>query len=101
MFIHKYVNDFYFTQIMSNYDIQYLNTLSEVNFIKIYNLFKQYDFYFIDDIILKYLEIFSLDYKKVLRGIILLKEALGDNFVDAIGKNIAHLNLLLELDDEN
>lgn len=101
MFIHKYLNDFYFTQIMFNYDIKYLNTLSEENFIKIYNLFKEYNFYFIEDIILNYLEIFSFEYNDVLRGIILLKEKLGDNFVSIIGKNITHLDLLLGIDEEN
>ena len=101
MFIHKYLNDFYFTQIMFNYDIKYLNTLSEENFIKIYNLFKEYNFYFIEDIILNYLEIFSFEYNDVLKGIILLKEKLGDDFVSIIGKNITHLDLLLGIDEEN
>ena len=40
--------------ILNNYNIEYLNSLDEDNFIKIYK------FYFIDDIVLKYLE--TLDY---------------------------------------
>ena len=46
--------------IINNYNNEYLNSLDEDNFIKIYNLFKKYKFYFIDDIVLKYLE--TLDY---------------------------------------
>lgn len=101
MFIHKYVSDFYFTQIMFNYDIQFLNSLNEEKFLKIYNLFKEYNFYFIEDIILNYLEIFLFEYDDVLKGINLLKEKLGDNFVSIIGKNITHLDLLLGIDKEN
>ena len=62
MFLEKYVNSTYYNMILNNYNIEYLNSLDEDNFIKIYNLFKKYKFYFIDDIVLKYLEI--LDYDK-------------------------------------
>lgn len=97
MFIHKYVSDFYFTQIMFNYDIQFLNTLNEEKFLKIYNLFKEYNFYFIEDIILNYLEIFLFEYDDILKGINLLKEKFGDNFVSIIGNNMSYLDLLLEI----
>ena len=100
MFIHKYVSDFYFTQIMFNYDIQFLSSLNEEKFLKIYNLFKEYNFYFIEDIILNYLEIFLFEYDDVLKGINLLKEKLGDNFVSIIGKNMTHLDLLLEINED-
>ena len=95
MFIHKYVSDFYFTQIMFNYDIQFLSSLNEEKFLKIYNLFKEYNFYFIEDIILSYLEIFLFEYDDILKGINLLKEKLGDDFVSIIGKNMSYLELLL------
>lgn len=100
MFINKYVNDLYFSLIIYNYDINYLNTLNEDNFIKIYNLFKEYNFYFIEDIILNYLEIFSFEYNKVLKGIISLKETLGDNFVNIIGNDMKHLDTLYQLNEE-
>ena len=60
MFLEKYVNSTYYNIILNNYNSEYLNSLDEDNFIKIYNLFKKYKFYFIDDIVLKYLE--TLDY---------------------------------------
>ena len=40
MFLNKYVNDAYLDMIYSNYNNDYLNSLDENNFIKIYNLFK-------------------------------------------------------------
>ena len=101
MFIHKYVSNFYFTQIMFNYDIQFLNSLNEEKFLKIYNLFKEYNFYFIEDIILNYLEILLFEYDEVLKGINLLKEKLGDNFVNIIGNDMVHLDLLFEINEDN
>ena len=47
--------------ILNNYNSECLNSLDEDSFIKIYNLFKKYKFYFIDDIALKYLEILDYD----------------------------------------
>ena len=101
MFIHKYVSDFYFTQIMFNYDIQFLSSLNEEKFLKIYNLFKEYNFYFIEDIILNYLEIFLFEYDDILKGINLLKEKLGDNFVNIIGNDMEYLDLLFEINEDN
>ena len=91
MFLEKYLNATYLDLIYSNYNEEYLNTLEEDNFLKIYNLFKSYSFYFIDDIILKYLEIFDMDYNDVLNGIINLKNKLGDNFIYIIGNDMTYL----------
>ena len=91
MFLEKYLNGTYLDLIYSNYNEEYLNTLEEDNFLKIYNLFKSYSFYFIDDIILKYLEIFDMDYNDVLNGIINLKNKLGDNFIYIIGNDMTYL----------
>ncbi|MDD5979632.1 MAG: hypothetical protein PUC23_00785 [bacterium] len=58
MFLEKYLNEFYFDMVLYNYEESYLNSIDEENFIKIYEVFKKYSFYYINDIILKYLEIF-------------------------------------------
>lgn len=95
MFLEKYVSSLYMDIIYSNYDEDYINSLNEENFIKIYNLFKEYEFYFINDIILNYLELFEMDYINVKVGIINLKEKLGDNFVQIIGNDMLYLNEIL------
>ena len=56
MFIKKYLNDIKYKLLFDVYDLDYIYSLDEENFCKIYNLFKMYDFYFIDDIVLNYLE---------------------------------------------
>lgn len=95
MFLSKYLNEFYYEQVLDNYDNDYLNTLDEDNFIKIYHLFQKYHFYFIEDIILNYLELFTLDSTEVEEGIMKLKDKLGDNFVNIIGNNMIYLTEII------
>ena len=95
MFLSKYLNKFYYEQVLDNYDDDYLNTLDEDNFIKIYHLFQKYNFYFIEDIILNYLELFTLDSTEVEEGIMKLKDKLGDNFVNIIGNNMIYLTEII------
>ena len=100
MFLNKYVNDVYLDMIYSNYNNDYLNSLDENNFIEIYNLFKKYNFYFINDIILNYLEIFEMSYDDVDNGINKLRDKLGENFVYIIGNNMTCLDEIISINDE-
>lgn len=95
MFLQKYVSEFYYKQILDNYKTEYLEFLDEQNFLKIYKLFIEYKFYFTEDIILKYLEIFEMDYNIVKEKIELLKNKLGNNFVYIIGNNMNYLDEIL------
>lgn len=95
MFLEKYVSSVYLDIIYSNYYVDYINGLVEENFIKIYNLFKEYNFYFINDIILNYLEIFEMDYDNVEDKLIELKEKLGNNFVQIIGNDMSYLSEII------
>ena len=63
MFLEKYLDEFYYNMVLDNYEYEYLKTLDEDNFKEVYNLLKKYNFYFINDIILNYIEIFELDTK--------------------------------------
>ena len=96
MFLQKYVSEFYYNQILDNYKTEYLKSLDEQNFLKIYKLFVEYKFYFIEDIILKYLEIFEMEYNEVNKKLELLKNKLGNNFVYIIGNNMNYLDEILE-----
>lgn len=96
MFLQKYVSEFYYNQILDNYKTEYLKSLDEQNFLKIYKLFVEYKFYFIEDIILKYLEIFEMEYSEVKEKLELLRVKLGKNFVFIIGNNMNYLNFLID-----
>lgn len=96
MFLEKYLDEFYYNMVLDNYEYEYLKTLDEDNFKKVYNLLKKYNFYFINDIILNYIEIFELDTKLLEEKINILKEELGDNYIYIIENNMRYLEVLLE-----
>ena len=95
MFLNKYVNDFYYNLIINNYEEDYLNSLDEIKFLYNYKIFKKYGFYFIDDIIVNYLEIFDMEFEDVLIGIEKLKRKLGSNYIKIIGKDMKHLKEII------
>lgn len=96
MFLEKYLDEFYYNMVLDNYEYEYLKTLDEDNFKEVYNLLKKHNFYFINDIILNYIEIFELDTKLLEEKINILKEELGDNYIYIIGNNMRYLEVLLE-----
>lgn len=96
MFLEKYLSDIYLDIIYSNYEKSYLNTLDEENFKEVYNVFKKYNFYFVDDIILNYLEIFELDSNEIEERLLNLRDRLGNNFNYVIGNDMKYLNELLD-----
>ena len=100
MFIEKYVDKLYFAIICSNYSEDFICGLDEVNFFKIYKIFRKYGFYFIDDIILNYLEVFEMDAKDVEEEIIKLRDKLGNNFVKIIGNNMTYLSKIIESSED-
>ena len=96
MFLEKYLDEFYYNMVLDNYEYEYLKTLDEDNFKEVYNLLKKCNFYFINDIILNYIEIFELDTKLLEEKLNILKEELGDNYIYIIGNNMRYLETLLE-----
>ena len=98
MFLDKYLDDFYYDLVYSNYESSYLNGLDESNFNSVYNVFRKYNFYFVNDIILNYIELFEMDPSDVEEGILKLKEKLGDNYTYIIGNDMKYLD---EIIDEN
>lgn len=97
MFLDKYLNSTYLNLVYDNYDEDYINQLDENNFNKIYILLKNNNFYFIEDIILNYLELFEIEEKYVQLAIIDIKSVLGDNFVEQIGKNMTLIDKIIGL----
>jgi len=95
MFLRKYLNEFYFDLLLEKYEEDYLETLEENRFAEIYNLFIDKNFYFVNDVIIKYLEIFSLDTEIVNEGILKLKEKLGNHYVYLIGDDMHYLETIL------
>ena len=97
MFLDKYLNSTYLDLVYSNYEENYINLLDEDNFNKVYILLKNNNFYFLDDVILNYLELFEIEARYVQLAISKFKNALGDDFVKQIGKNMTLINTIIEL----
>lgn len=96
MFLSTYLNDFYYDLVYKNYDSFYLDRLDKNNFANVYNIFSKYNFYFINDIILNYIELFELNPFDVERGILKLREKLGSDFVYIIGNDMNYLDEIFD-----
>jgi hypothetical protein len=97
MFLEKYLNPTYLHLVYNNYEDFYLKSLDEENFYKVYMLLKQNNFYFIEDIILNYLELFEIDVEYVENAILDVKAVLKEDFVNKIGKNMEIIDKIIEL----
>ena len=95
MFYNKYLDFDDIEELYDNYDVNVLNNIDKDNFDKVYNLFKEYKFDFIEDIIVKYFDIFILEYKNVDDRLNRLVKALGDNYIDIIGNDMSYLEYIV------
>lgn len=97
MFLDKYINSTYLDIVYSNYDESYINLLDEDNFNRVYNILKKYGFYFVEDIIINYLELFEIESEYVELAILDIKKLLGDSFVKRIGNNMVIIDKMIEI----
>ncbi len=95
MFLEKYLSPTYLDLVYSNYDTDYIKLLDEDNFARVYMLLKNNNFYFIDDIILDYLELFEIDEKYVELALQDAKSILGTNYVEKIGQKMTIIDTII------
>lgn len=96
MFLDKYLNSVYMDIIYDTYDNEYLEILDENNFLKVYNLLKSKGFYFLEDIIIKYLELFEIDVRHIEQAIIDMEKKLGSNYINILGNNISMVSEIID-----
>ena len=97
MFLDKYLNDVYLELLYSNYDEDYINSLDQDNFNKVYILLKEKKFYYIEDIILNYLEIFFIDEKYIRQALDDMEFILGDDYVKVISNKMTLINKIFDI----
>ena len=92
MFLETVLSDINFNLIIDKYDKEYLDNLDPYRIASVYNIFINNKFYFIDDLIIKYLEMFTLNDVIVNDAIDSLKEEYGNDFIYYIGKDLSILD---------
>lgn len=96
MFLKEFLDEFYYNELMNNYDYNYLCSLDYNNFKDVYNIFVKYRFDYIQDIILKYIELFDLEPNYIEECIIKYREKLGNDYVNIMGNDMRFFGLMLE-----
>ena len=97
MFIEKYLSQDKLKLLYSVYEDWYIEGLDEKQFLKIYKFLEEEGFYFIDDVILNYLELFEMDEKYVRDAFIEVKNVLGDNYTKELGKDMSVISKIMDL----
>ena len=92
MFLENVLSDINFRLVLDKYDREYLENLDVYRFASIYNVFIDNKFYFIEDLMVKYLEMFTLNDDVVKEAIVNLKDEYGDDYVYSIGKDLTILD---------
>ena len=95
MIFDKYLNDTYLDILYSNYNLDYLKSIDSNNFIEIYNLLKNKGFYFIDDIIINYMDMFELDKECLNKVLTYLEDKMGKDYIKKIGLNMTILDKII------
>jgi len=95
MFINKYLNETYLDMLYDTYNEDFIHTLDEKNFTEVYNLLKSKGFYFIEDVILKYLELFEIDPKYISLALDDIEKEFGKEYPTLIGKHITLMERVL------
>lgn len=96
MILEKYLDSFYLELVYNHYKEEYINSLDVSNFDKVYQLLWSKGFYFIKDIILKYLEIFEMDVDDIEEALVKIETELGPDYVYKIGKDMTILDRIID-----
>ena len=97
MFLDKYLDDLRLKILYTNYNEDYLNSLEESSFEEVYTLLKEKGFYYTQDIILNYLELFTIDKKYVEKSLNEIASLIKDNYIEYLGKNMPLFDKVISL----
>lgn len=92
MFLETVLSETNMELIYDKYEKEYLECIDPYNFADIYNLFLDSKFYFIEDLIVKYLEIFTLRKDIIEDAIFALESEYGSDYIYHIGKDLSLLD---------
>lgn len=88
MFLYDLLDDNSYKLLIDKYEEDYLNSINYENFMIIYKFFRSKKIYYIDDLIIYYLDIFTLDLDTIVKAISILEEKYGNDYVYIVGDNL-------------
>ena len=94
---NKYLDDFYKEELLENYDKEVIDSIDKSNGKKVLEVLNKYNFYFLEDVILNYIDIFMMDAADVEKGILRLRKKLGDDYLIKIGDDLSILDEIIKL----
>jgi hypothetical protein len=92
MFLLKYLNDIEYDLLLNKYDEEIISSINENNFEINYRYLVSKKIFFVNDLVLKYLEIFSLDNSVIVKTVGLMEEKYGKDYRFYVGNNISLFN---------
>ena len=101
MFLENYLDETYYDLVINNYKYEYLENIDINNFKQVYDILVKYNFDYIEDIILNYIELFELEPNYVEEKIVELIDKLGDNYVRIIGNDMRYFTIIIDEEDIN
>lgn len=96
MFLKKYLDETYLNLLYNTYEEKYINNLDEKNFNEVYNLLIDRGFYFVEDVVIKYLELFEIEPKFISLALNDMEKEFGKEYVFLIGNHITLLERVLD-----
>ena len=97
MFLDKYLDNLRLKILYTNYNEDYLNSLEESSFKEVYTLLKEKGFYYTNDIILNYLELFTIDKKYVEKSLYVISHLVKENYIEYLGNNMSLFDKVISL----
>ena len=100
MKLDKYLDDFYINLIYESYDEDYINNIcNNYDIDKNIEILNKYGFNNLEDILLNDINILIIEPNKLEKRLSVLKDIIGDNYVDTINDNIELLDKLILRND--
>ena len=96
MVFNKYLDGEELEELFENYNISYLKSIDPILFEKNYRLLIELGFDFMDDLILKYLPLFTIKTEILNQRLLILKETLGQSYLDIISNDLTILEVIMK-----
>lgn len=92
MFLQKYLNDVEYDLLLNKYDEEFISNINEEKFEINYGYLVNQKIFFVNDLVLRYLEIFNFDNSIIVNTIYELEKKYGKDYRFLVGNNISLFN---------